>query len=193
MNKRRLLLLTLVASPLIYLVAVALLLVDYGSKDRAQKADAIIIFGARVNSQGKASPILRARTRQAYELWKKGLAPRVVCTGGVGTYLPAEAIVQKELLEGWGVPARAISVDDRSTSTHENAINAAALLPTKAKVIAVSECFHLWRCERECNQLGLTVYISAEEPGWDQLRTRQQIYYALREAILVTRDLLTRH
>jgi uncharacterized SAM-binding protein YcdF (DUF218 family) len=193
MKKRRLLLLTLVAAPLLYLTALATFLVNYGTKDRAQKADAIIIFGARVNSRGGASPILRARTRHAYELWKKGLAPCIVCTGGVGTHPPAEAVVQKELLEGWGVPSGAIIVDALSTSTHENANNALAILPAsrKTKMIAVSESFHLWRCRKELERLGATVFPSPEREGWDQLRPRQKAYYAFREAILVTRDLLT--
>jgi uncharacterized SAM-binding protein YcdF (DUF218 family) len=191
MTKKRLVpILAILAAPPIYLGLLATYLVSYGTKDRAQKADAIIIFGARVNSRGEASPILRERTRHAYSLWEKGLAPRIVCTGGIGNYPPAEATVQKRLLEKWGVPSKSIEVDDLSTSTHENAVNAAQFLPQGARIIAVSESFHLWRCRRECTRLGLSVFTSPETAGWEQLGTRQRAYYALREAILVTRDLL---
>jgi uncharacterized SAM-binding protein YcdF (DUF218 family) len=191
MTKKRLItILAVIAAPPIYLGLLATYLVTYGTRDRAQKADAIIIFGARVNSRGEASPILRERTRHAYGLWEKGLAPRIVCTGGVGNYPPAEAVVQKRLLEKWGVPSKSINVDDLSTSTHQNAVNAAKFLPQGAKIIAVSESFHLWRCRRECTQLGLVAFTSPETMGWSQLSTRQKTFYALREAILVTRDLL---
>ncbi|HEX8465361.1 MAG TPA: YdcF family protein [Abditibacterium sp.] len=187
-KRRRRIAFLLLLAPL-YLATVGAFLVMWGSRDRAQNADAILIFGARVAPSGQASPILRARTRHAFELWQRGLAPKIVCTGGRGTYPPAEAEVQKQLLRGWGVPEEAILVDDESTSTRENARNAASLLPPDSRVIAVSEPFHLWRCRRDCQKVGLVAFPSPEIEGWKALRGVSRAYYALREAILVTRDL----
>lgn len=188
-TRRKILVSTVVAVPL-YLAVVGAILVRFGAQDRARKADAIIIFGARVNSSGKASPILRARTRHAFELWKQGSAPRIVCTGGVGDFSPAEALISKALLTGWGVPANAILVDDKSVSTRENARNAAALLPRGARVIAVSEAFHLWRCRRDCAKFALVAFTSPDGLGWNALRPQSRCFYAAREAIVVTRDLV---
>ena len=176
--------------PALLLGCLGLWLHLWGRADRAQSADAIVIFGASVRDGGHASPILRARTRHGFELWQRGLAPKIVCTGGVGTFPPAESEVQKRLLIGWGVPQAAILVDDKSTSTLENARNAASLLPRGARVIAVSEPFHLWRCCRNCSKFGLTAFPSPDIDGWNALRGISKAFYIGREAIVVLRDLV---
>ncbi|MBW3636903.1 MAG: YdcF family protein, partial [Armatimonadetes bacterium] len=184
-SRRNALLLVLVA-PLIYGAVLGAILVSWGTRDRAQKADAIVIFGARVNKSGQASLLLRARTHHAFELWQRGLAPVIVCTGGIGDFPPAEAAAQAALLQKWGVPATAILREETSTSTRENARNAAALLPHGAKIIAVSQPFHLWRCRRDCARFGLTALSSPEMQGWIVLRPHKRALYALREAAAVT-------
>lgn len=188
--RRRALFAALLLAPPLYGSLLGAYLFHAGNRDDAQTSDAIIIFGAHVQRNGSASPILRARTRHAFELWQRGLAPRLICTGGIGTWPPAEALVQKRLLRTWGVPESAISVDETSTSTRENALNAARLLPRGARVIAVSESFHLWRCHREAVKAGLRVFTSPETPGWNALQRRTRVYYLAREVVAVTRDLI---
>ena len=190
-RRRLILLLFLLAVPPLFLAGIGTILHFWGKPDRAQPADAIIVFGAYVNKHGQASPVLRARNRHAFNLWKRGMAPIIVCTGGVMAHPPAEAIASKRLLEEWGVPSKAILVDDKSTSTWENARNAAALLPPGARVIGVSEPFHLWRCRRNAEAFGLTLYTSPETDGWDRMRPNDKASQFLLEAALVTRDVLS--
>ena len=188
--KRLIFLGILLLAPLIYLGALGFWLQSWGTRDRAQNADAIMIFGSGVKSDGRASLTLRARTRHAYELWERGLAPKILCTGGVGTYPPAESIVQENLLLGWGVPASAIITEEKSTSTWENAKFGAPLLPAGAKVIAVSDTYHLWRCVRDCAAFGLTAHPSPATAAWLQLPARRRAFFCVREAALVSRDLI---
>lgn len=183
-------LLACVVIPLVALLSLGVWLERWGRVDRARKSDAIIVFGARVRSDGSPSPLLRARTWHAFELWKRGLAPKIVCTGGVGDYPPAESVVQGKLLLGWGVPASALLRDEKSTSTRENALFAARLLPGGARVIAVSDPFHVWRCRRDCARAGLRASTSPELPGWDELPLLSRVFYCVREAALVVRDTL---
>ncbi len=190
-SRRNALLLLVLAAPLLYGAILGAILVSWGTRDRAQKADAIVIFGARVNKSGQASLLLRGRTHHAFELWQRGLAPVIVCTGGIGHFPPAEAAVQAALLQKWGVPTTAILREETSTSTRENARNAATLLPRGAKVIAVSQPFHLWRCRRDCARFGLVALTSPEMQGWSVLRPHKRALYALREAAAVTRDVLS--
>lgn len=189
-RKRLLLAGVLLLAPLLYLAALGWWLNNWGSRDRAQPADAIMIFGSGVRENGTASPTLRVRTRHAFELWKRGLAPVIVCTGGVGAHPPAESRVQEKLLMSWGVPASAILKEEKSTSTWENAMFGAPLLPPGAKVIAVSDPYHLWRCRRNCEQFGLTAYSSPSLANWARLPARSRAFFCAREAILVTRDLV---
>lgn len=188
-RRRRILALFLLAPPL-YGVALGAFLLHFGSRDRAQSADAILIFGAHVNRNGRASTILRARTRHAFDLYRRGLAPKIVCTGGIGIWPPAESMVEKRLLLEWGVPETAILSEETSTSTRENLRNAAALLPRGARVIGVSEAFHLWRCTRDGAKAGLKVLPSPETAGWDALPRRSRLAIVAREVVAVSRDLI---
>ncbi len=180
----------LLLAPLIYLGALGFWLQSWGNADRAQKSDAIMIFGTGVRADGSASPTLRARTRHAYDLWKRGLAPKILCTGGVGAHGPAESVVQEKLLIGWGVPANAIIKEEKSTSTWENAQFVAPLLPAGSSVIAVSDPYHLWRCARNCAAFGLKAYPSPALTAWLQLQPRRRAFFCVREAALVSRDLI---
>jgi len=58
-------------------------IVDSGRRDEAQHADAIVVLGA-AQYEGKPSPVLKARLDHAAELWARGLAPRMIVTGGRG-------------------------------------------------------------------------------------------------------------
>ena len=192
-RKRLLIAGVLLLAPILYLGALGFWLQSWGARDRAQQAksaDAIMIFGSGVKSDGRASLTLRARTRHAYELWKRGLAPKILCTGGLGAYPPAESLVQENLLLGWGVPADAIIKEDKSTSTWENAKFGAPLLPKGASVIAVSDSYHLWRCKRDCEAFGLRAFPSPATAAWLQLAPRRRAFFCVREAALVTRDLI---
>ncbi len=175
---------------MIYVGALGYFLNSWGHVDRAQKSDAIMIFGTGVRADGTASVTLRARTRHGYELWKRGLAPKILCTGGVGAHAPAESVVQTELLRGWGVPASAIIREEQSTSTWENAKFGAPLLPPGSSVIAVSDPFHLWRCRRDCAAFGLTAFTSPSLANWTRMSARDRASLCAREAVLVSRDLI---
>ena len=61
-----------------------LAVVLWGARDSAEPADAIVVLGAAQYS-GRPSPVLRARLDHAVSLWKRGLAPHVIVTGGKGT------------------------------------------------------------------------------------------------------------
>ena len=175
-------------APILFLAALSAFLLSRGARDTTQESDAIIVFGAKVNASGQASPMLRARTRQAFELWKLQIAPKIVCTGGVGEFAPAESAASAALLKRWGVPETAILVEENSTSTRENALEAAKLLPRGARVVAVSQPFHLWRCARELENVGFSVAQSPETESWNALRADQKLFLLLRECAVVCRD-----
>jgi len=170
------------------LVGLGLWLERWGRVERARPSDALVIFGAKVRPDGTASPLLRGRTRHAYELWKRGLAPVIVCTGGVGENPPAESVLEARLLESWGVPSSAILREERSTSTRENALFAAKLLHPGASVIGVSDPFHLFRCRRDLQLAGLRASTSPSLEQWDALPFPSRLFYCVREVVSLLRD-----
>jgi uncharacterized SAM-binding protein YcdF (DUF218 family) len=142
--------------------------------------DAIVVLGCRVGDDGYASAALAARARRAAELYHRGVAPRIVTTGGVGAGDVAEADAAAEVLERLGVPDEAIVRERRSTSTHGNAIEAAALLGP-ARVVIVSDAYHLFRARRVFARAFTEVDAVPSEPDDGSVR----VVGALREVAAV--------
>lgn len=107
--------------------------------------DAIVVAGCRVLPNGTASRALRRRTMQAVDLWRQGLAPTLVLTGGVGANPPSEARAAAAVAIALGVPEADIVLEERSTTTAENARFAAALTPAR-RVLVVTDSYHVLRC-----------------------------------------------
>ncbi len=112
-----------------------------------ERFDAIVVLGCRVRPDGSASASLARRARLGAALYRRGLAPTLVLTGGVGTHPPSEASVAAALAHDEGVPRSAMILEERSTSTEENAREAAALIDAR-RVLVVSDGYHVFRAER---------------------------------------------
>ena len=88
----------------------------------SDRFDAIVVLGCRVWPDGSPSDSLRRRARLAAELFHAGHAPRVITTGGVGEGTTrSEADAAASVLTELGVPRDRIALEERSTSTEENA------------------------------------------------------------------------
>jgi uncharacterized SAM-binding protein YcdF (DUF218 family) len=90
------------------------------------------------------------RVLYAAHLYRQGKAPRVICTGNVGTggvALHPEAEDMKELLELVGVPANAIILETNASSTHQHAKNLQVLLRERSfqRVLLVTSAMHMPR------------------------------------------------
>ncbi len=114
--------------------------------------DAIVVAGCRVMADGLPSPALERRTGHAVSLYFQGRAPRLVFTGGRGQAPVAEGEAAARLARSLGVPAEAIVVEDRSTSTEENAAFAARLMASEGleapRILVVSDSYHVFRVRR---------------------------------------------
>lgn len=120
----------------------------YGQRSAPAGAwDAIVVAGCRVRPDGTASPALKRRTELAVELWREGRAPKIVLTGGVGKNPPSEARAAAAYAKGLGVPDDALVLEEKSTSTDENARYAADLIG-RQRVLVVTDAYHVFRAER---------------------------------------------
>lgn len=136
----------------------ALALDRYGRRALPPEArfDAIVVLGCRVGPGGVPSPALARRTLAAVQLFERGVAPRIVFTGGVGDHPPSEAEAAAALARRYGVPAHAILLEADSTSTEQNARFAAQLFErgaagaggSRLRVVLVSDAYHVFRAER---------------------------------------------
>ncbi|MEY4608244.1 MAG: hypothetical protein RL625_461 [Gemmatimonadota bacterium] len=133
-----------------------------GARDHAAPADAIIVLGAAQYS-GRPSPVLQARLDQALALYRRGLAPRVILTGGTAPGdRTSEAAVGRSYLRRAGVPATAMLMETEGTTTRTSLTAVAAFAESLAirRVIVVSDPFHLLRARTIARRLGFNALTS---------------------------------
>ena len=128
-------------SPLVWMAAEPLRL-----SAAPRPADAIVVFAGGVGESGKAGGGYQERVKQAVELYREGLAPRVIFSSGY-TFVFQEAEIMKELAVGHGVPASAIILEQQAANTHENVRLVSAILDQHEwrSVLLVSSPYHMRR------------------------------------------------
>lgn len=137
-------------------------IVYVGSRDYAEKADVIIVLGAAVR-RGEPSPAFAGRIRHSIDLWKKGLAPQLIFTGGLGhDGLIPEAEVGRRAAEHAGVQSGDIFTETVSTKTWENFTEAARLMKEHhlQRAIIVSDPYHLLRASIMAEDAGIAAVTS---------------------------------
>lgn len=167
--------LAFVATAAAFAVALPLLQVHcYGLTSYARPADAIVVFGARCYADGRPSRSLEDRVRTACRLYREGLAPLVVMSGGPGDGPVHETEAMRDLAIGLGVPAAAIRLDAEGTSTRETVRHTPA-----GRVLAVSHFYHLPRIQLAYRSAGRTAYTV---PAEESRAIRQTPWLVAREA-----------
>lgn len=154
-----------------------------GVIDDATPSDATVVLGARVQPDGAPSPTLRARAEQAANLFHRGLAPKLIFSGGVGDYGASEASVAREVALALGVPAEACLLEEESHSTLQNAQFTARLMRAKNlhSVVVVTDPSHLPRAKRLFTNEELTVTGSPVMKAPRHVNWSERIYWTLRE------------
>lgn len=129
-------------------------------RDEARQADLILVLGA-AEYRGRPSPVLRARLDHALELYRRGIAPRIMTTGGAGgDPVFTEGGVGRSYLIGHGVPSEAIVVENESESTVESLAMAGEIMQRMGlhSVVVVSDGYHIYRVKKMLENRGLAVY-----------------------------------
>lgn len=135
----------------------------YGRIDQKQEADVIVILGAGLARGDRPGPALIRRAARGAELWREGLAEKIICSGGFGLNRSrSEADACAELLRAEGVPDDIIILEDRSRSTEENALYTLETLRANGwdSVVLVSDGYHLLRAHWLFNHVGIENFTS---------------------------------
>lgn len=102
--------------------------------------DAIIVLGAPADSDGNPTPIQLARVTEAVQEYERGIAPRLIVTGGAVANHYVEAQVMARTAEAQGVPASAVFIEPNARDTIHNACYAIRLMKahgwTSAEVVS---------------------------------------------------------
>jgi uncharacterized SAM-binding protein YcdF (DUF218 family) len=128
-------------TPLVWYAAEPLRLAD-----PPRPADVIVVLAGGVGESGKAGEGYQERVQRAVELYRAGLAARMVFSSGYA-YTFREPEVMKALAVALGVPPAAILLEERAANTRENATNVAAILRERGwgSLLLVSSPYHMRR------------------------------------------------
>ncbi|HTL07257.1 MAG TPA: YdcF family protein [Chitinophagaceae bacterium] len=137
-----------------------------GLQDYHGKAGVAIILGNHVNGDGTLSPWLQGRVDKAIALYRAGQVEHIFASGGIGTkednYYP-EADAMKNYMLAKGIPAAAITADNKGQNTYLTAVNFIAWNASHhySNAIAVSQFYHITRIKYILHKKGFARVYSA--------------------------------
>jgi uncharacterized SAM-binding protein YcdF (DUF218 family) len=177
----------------LWLVGVASYIVWVGERDQTAPADVIIVLGAAAYD-ARPSPVFAERIRHGIDLYQRGLAKRLIFTGGFGTGARfSESQVAQRYALKHGVPRQAILIETRSRTTHQNLQQAAALMKANGfkRAIIVSDPLHMARALRLAREAGIDALGSSTPTSrFRSFETRKR--FLLQEVYFFHRDLFVK-
>jgi uncharacterized SAM-binding protein YcdF (DUF218 family) len=154
--------------------------------------DAIIVLGYPADSDGNPTPQQLARVTEAVHEYERGVAPRLILTGGAAHNNFVEANVMARTAEADGIPSSAIYKEPQAQDTIQNACFAVRIMNQHGwrSAEVISSTYHLpraalifsrtpieWRTHAaptmEPESLGLSTAITAVET----LKTARYLLY----------------
>jgi vancomycin permeability regulator SanA len=175
----------LVAAVVLYLGITFVQVWRAARADQARPAEAIVVFGT-AQYNGVPSPVLAARLDHAIDLYRKGLAPVIVVTGGnqPGDNF-TEATASANYLIERGVPDEDVLREVSGTSSWQSLAAAANFLDEReiSDVLLVSDPFHSLRIRAMASELGLEARSSPTRTS--PIRGGTEARYMVRETFAV--------
>lgn len=164
---------------LLLTVVLALTACSPNSPKALEKAGWIVVLGA-AQYNGVPSGIFRQRLDAAAALYRQGLAPRVLVSGGKKPGdQHSEGEAGRDYLLGLGLPPGALQAETRSRSTFQNLALALPWIRGK-RIIVVTDQPHLPRALLLAQRLGLQAQGYAVEGQFSTAyRNRETLLYGL--------------
>jgi uncharacterized SAM-binding protein YcdF (DUF218 family) len=172
-----------VAAALAYFASICGGIVSAARENQAHSADAIVVFGAAEYS-GRPSPVYRARLDHGFDLFRQGVAPVVITTGGAAADPSfSEGGVGHDYLMSRGVPDASLIAETQGTDTAQSAERVAVIMRTNhmRSCVAVSDAYHVFRIRKLLQHENVQVYI-APRPDSRPHSAWQRTEAVLREA-----------
>lgn len=174
----------LLLASLVVMAYMAVQINAQGDVDERRPADAIVVLGA-AQFNGIPSDVFQARLEHAVALWKEGVAPYLVVTGGK---LPGDRTTEAAAARAWavahGVPGAVILAEDRGRTTLESLENVEAIFRDEglASAVFVSDETHILRVLRMASDLGIEAWGSPTRTSpadLDETRRRRSLLHEL--------------
>jgi uncharacterized SAM-binding protein YcdF (DUF218 family) len=168
----------------LFLVLTGIRIVHEGRLQELHPADAIVVFGA-AEYAGRPSPVFKKRLDHASELFRQGIAPVVITTGGAASDPSfSEGGVGSNYLERRGIPERNLIAETQGSDTAQSAVRVAVIMRANGlhSCVAVSDAYHVFRIKKLLEHEGVGPVYVAPRPDSRPHSIAQRAYAILREA-----------
>ena len=146
-------------------------------------ADCILVLGAGLLPDGSPSLMLGERIQTGVDLYKAGVAPKLLMSGDHSRSDHDEVNAMKDAALARGVPSADIFMDHAGFATYDSFYRAGAVFGVK-KVVVVTQAYHLPRALWIARALGL----EAVGVACDTRRYAGQLYRDVREILARDKD-----
>ncbi len=148
-------------------------------------ADAAVVLGASVYSDGTPSDILADRLEVASDLYLSGAVSKLIVSGDNRSSHYNESDAMKNYCIRLGVPAEDIVVDHAGYDTYASIYRAKYTYGANS-IMVVTQAYHLYRALAIAQGLGMDAMgVAADKGNYDN-----QFSYSLREIIARDKDFL---
>ncbi len=137
--------------------------------EKLEEVDCVIVLGCFVKEDGTPGNILADRLKTGVELYKNGVAPKIIMSGDHSSDEYNEVASMKNYAVNAGVPSEDIFMDHAGFSTYETMYRAKEVFGAK-KVVIVTQEYHLYRSVYIAEKLGMEAYGVASAYDLDQTR-----------------------
>lgn len=156
--------------------------------------DAIVVLGSPADRDGNPTPTQLARVTEGVREYERGVAPRLILTGGSTRFGFVEAKVMARTAEAQGIPASAILMEDHAKDTIQNACYSTRIMEDHGwhSAEVVSSDYHLPRAAMIFGRLPLEWRMHAAPPV-EPISTFRRIVTPIRETLATVRYLAWAH
>ncbi len=148
-----------------------------------EKADAVLVLGAKVKENGEMSAMLKERVDYGIEIYRLGLAKKILMSGDHGREEYDEVNTMKNYAMEQGVPPEDIFMDHAGFSTYESMYRAREIFQVE-HMIVVTQKYHLYRAIYDAKAFSMKVTGVA----CDQAVYHGDTYRKMREALARVKD-----
>ena len=129
--------------------------ITVGNKEYSidKKYDAIVVLGAGLRHDGTPSNMLEDRLKGAIELYKKGVAPKIILSGDCSGEDYDEVSSMRKFCIDNGVSSSDIIRDDAGFSTYETMDNVINKMGYK-RIMVVTQKYHIYRSVYLARRMG---------------------------------------
>ena len=166
----------------------------YSKNYSNQKSNVAIVLGA-ASHNGKVAPVFRERLNQAIFLYKTGKVDQIIITGGFGkNEIVSDSKAGKNYVESKCVPKKNIFIEEESTITQTNLINAKVIMDEQNwdSALLVSDPFHMKRAMALSSKIGINCQPSPTQTSMYKSR-KHKIRSLIYESFFFTIELVLGH